>query len=157
MGSITAGEMSCPQTILGVTLPITIVGSLRPTVYSIKGNALQDKASGSCHHHAGAPASCSPVAAGPCACTPVYCSICIPVLSGVREECISDSSRLSLRRYQIFFACPHYSATLPHVPRGLSDQAFWKLINVTMAGVLLRLALRQEHVVVPWRCLLRVL
>lgn len=83
-------------------------------------------------------------------------------LSSQGSECISPAHPGQTRGGTKFslmatLACPHRLATLSHVLRGLSDQALWKLINVTMAGVLLRLALRQEHVVVPWRCLLRVL
>lgn len=64
VGSITVGEIPCPQIILRATL--SLLPSLRPTIHSINGKDLQDKAGGSCHHHAGAPARCcSHVGQGP--------------------------------------------------------------------------------------------
>lgn len=54
----------------------------------------------------------------------------VPSRSQLKPAELSGSLPEAHRR-----ACPHCPATLPHVLPGLSDEALWKLINVTAAGV----------------------
>lgn len=85
VGSITVGEMPRPQTVLRVTLSQLPQGLL---VTFSKEKISRTMPVLPAITTRGRPQDVATWQQGPEQCTPVYCSICTPVFSGVREECV---------------------------------------------------------------------